>query len=298
MKRSIGKIGASVIAVILISVLFGTTVFAQDYLYDGKNYSIAVKQGWNKLVTSYGDTYWYYGDSSGEMVTGWKKIDGKWYAFMGMAREPRGKQLRPVGMTGAIPETNGSMIKGTALALFDPSTQSESDAEFYSFEDSGAMATGWKYSSYKKAWLYHDPDSGKAVSGWRKIGSAWYYFTPKYYDDSGFGSLKGCEMKTGWLYYGGGWYYLNTSGAMVTGWQKVGSTWYYFKDSGAMAANEWCDGYWLNADGSWTYQPKGSWKQDSKGWWFGDTSGWYAKNSTVKIDNVNYKFNALGYWVK
>lgn len=105
-------------------------------------------------------------------------------------------------------------------------------------------------------------------------------------------------MATGWQQINGTWYYFRDSGAMATGWIQVNDIWYYFKDSGAMAANEWCEGYWLNVDGSWTYQPKGSWKQDSKGWWFGDTSGWYAKNSTVKIDNVNYKFNASGYWVK
>ena len=85
---------------------------------------------------------------------------------------------------------------------------------------------------------------------------------------------------------------------MQTGWVKDGESWYYLKSSGAMAASEWCEGYWLNANGTWTYQYKGSWKQDSKGWWFGDTSGWYAKSTTVKIDNVNYTFNASGYWVK
>ena len=85
---------------------------------------------------------------------------------------------------------------------------------------------------------------------------------------------------------------------MVTGWYKDGSIWYYLKSSGAMAASEWCGGYWLNANGSWTYKPVGSWKKNGYGWWFGDTSGWYAKNSTIKIDDVWYKFNAAGYWVK
>ena len=54
-------------------------------------------------------------------------------------------------------------------------------------------------------------------------------------------------------------------------------------------------GNWLNADGSWTYQPRGSWKQSNGRWWYGDTSGWYAKNTTVKIDNKDYSFDASGY---
>ena len=65
-----------------------------------------------------------------------------------------------------------------------------------------------------------------------------------------------------------------------------------------MAANEWCKGWWLNKDGSWTWKYKGSWKHNSKGWWFGDTSGWYAKNQTVKIDDVQYTFDKAGYWVQ
>ncbi len=38
------------------------------------------------------------------------------------------------------------------------------------------------------------------------------------------------------------------------------------------------------------------WKQDAKGWWFCDTLGWYARNEVLKIQNVDYRFNAAGYW--
>ena len=62
-----------------------------------------------------------------------------------------------------------------------------------------------------------------------------------------------------------------------------------------MAANEWIEGYWFSSGGVWTYPPKGAWKLNNIGWWFGDTSGWYAKNTTVKIDDKNYSFDASGY---
>ena len=65
-----------------------------------------------------------------------------------------------------------------------------------------------------------------------------------------------------------------------------------------MAANEWCGGYWLSDSGAWTYKAVGSWKHDSSGWRFSDTNGWYAKNGTVRIDGVDYTFDAAGYWVK
>lgn len=132
-------------------------------------------------------------------------------------------------------------------------------------------------------WVFYD-ESYHMVKGWLSDGGKWYFMDK----ETGI-------MQTGWVKDGEIWYYMNTSGAMQTGWLKIGSTWYYLKNSGAMAANEWCKGYWLNANGSWTYQPVGSWKKDSKGWWFGDTSGWYAKNTIQKIDDVIYTFDASGY---
>ena len=62
-----------------------------------------------------------------------------------------------------------------------------------------------------------------------------------------------------------------------------------------MAAGEYVQGYWLNKDGSWTYEPKASWHKDKTGWWYGDTAGWYAKNMTITIDGVKYSFDAKGY---
>ena len=105
-------------------------------------------------------------------------------------------------------------------------------------------------------------------------------------------------MGTGWYNDSGIWYYLNPSGAMVKGWQKISGVWYYMKPSGAMAASEWCLGYWLNANGSWTYQPKGSWAKTDNRWWFGDTSGWYARNERLLIDGVYYQFDNAGYLVQ
>ena len=152
--------------------------------------------------------------------------------------------------------------------------------KWYHFDASGYMQTGWL--KLNGIWYYLGT-SGAMVTGWQKIGGSWYYFS-----SSG-------AMQTGWKKLGSAWYYLGTSGAMVTGWQTIGGKTYYFKESGVMAAKEWCSGWWLNADGTWTYKYRASWKKNSTGWWYGDTSGWYAKNCTIKIDGKNYTFDANGY---
>ncbi|MBR2696513.1 MAG: hypothetical protein IKE48_03300 [Parasporobacterium sp.] len=154
---------------------------------------------------------------------------------------------------------------------------------YYLNPETGEMKTGWLQSG--TTW-YYLKSGGAMATGWEKVGNDWYYFKT-----SG-------AMGTGWYNDSGIWYYLNPSGAMVKGWQKISGVWYYMKPSGAMAASEWCLGYWLNANGSWTYQPKGSWAKTDNRWWFGDTSGWYARNERLLIDGVYYQFDNAGYLVQ
>ena len=160
------------------------------------------------------------------------------------------------------------------------SWQHDSKGWWYRNSDGSYPANEWKQISGK--WYFFDA-SGDMVTGWKQIGGYWYHFD------------KDGVMQTGWVSDGGKWYYFNGSGVMQTGWITVGGKWYYLKSSGAMAANEYCGGYWLNDDGTWTYTYKASWRKNSTGWWYGDNSGWYAKNQTLKIDDKNYNFNANGY---
>ncbi len=122
----------------------------------------------------------------------------------------------------------------------------------------------WNYENeYYR--LFIDPDTTvwtEAPEGWQQVSDTWYY-----YED----------------------------GKTVTGWKTIGDNTYYFKENGAMAANEWCNGYWLNSDGTWTYTYKATWRQNADGWWYGDESGWYAKNETIKIDGEDYTFDENGY---
>ncbi|MBQ1377711.1 MAG: N-acetylmuramoyl-L-alanine amidase family protein, partial [Lachnospiraceae bacterium] len=177
------------------------------------------------------------------------------------------------------------------------------NGKWYHFDGKGYMQTGWQ--KFGTVWYYLGTD-GAMKTGWQKISDKWYYFASSGAMQTGWQKISdkwyyfesGGAMVTGWKQLSGKWYYFESSGAMVTGWKTLAGTTYYFKSSGAMAAKEWCSGWWLNADGSWTYKYKASWTKNAKGWWFGDTSGWYAKNVTLTIDDKKYTFDANGYWVK
>ena len=201
--------------------------------------------------------------------TGWVKQDGKWFYYDEDGAKAVGWQK--ISGKWYYFEDSGAMVTGWQKI----------SGKWYYFEGSGAMVTGWKQISGK--WYYF-AGGGAMVTGWQKINEKWYYFA------------GGGAMVTGWQKINEKWYYFAGGGAMVTGWQTINKKTYFFKSSGVMAANEWVTGYWwLNADGTWTYKYKGSWNKNSKGWWFGDTSGWYAKNTTIRINEKEYCFDANGY---
>ncbi len=200
----------------------------------------------------------------------------------------RDKVLEGVEKLSGIPTKAGEYVVyidgideyyGQAIVLLDV----KGETGFHDPEDPAVKKTGW----YKegKNWFYGDSDGNK-LTGWKKISGKWYYF-----DKEG-------RMITGWKKLSGKWYYFSGSGIMQTGWKKISGKWYFFKSNGNMAAAEYCKGYWLNKDGTWTYKAKASWKKSSKGWWYGDTKGWYAKNTKLIIDGKEYSFNAAGYLVQ
>ncbi|MBP5254128.1 MAG: hypothetical protein J6Z23_01925 [Lachnospiraceae bacterium] len=242
--------------------------------------------GWKRIAKQ-----WYFFDDNGIMQTRWFQQDGEWYYLgIGGAMETG---LRTINGVTYYFKPNGQMVTGWAQV----------DGTWYYFKASGAMAKGWLESGGK--WYYMD-DSGQMVTGWLTDGGKTYYM-----DSSG-------AMKTGWAQVDGTWYYFSSSGFLVTGWRSIEGSWYYFgengvmatgwrtldgqryffKASGAMAANEYCGGWWLNRNGTQTYEYQASWVQDSRGWRYVDASGWYAKNATYTIDGKAYTFDRDGYWVE
>ena len=112
------------------------------------------------------------------------------------------------------------------------------DNEWYFFDESGWMQTGWL--THQKKDYYLDPISGVMQTGWKKIKNTWYYFDKEgvlykkgwLKDDKGdyyYLSLESGAMRTGWLKDDkGDYYYLSPeSGAMRTGWVQDKGNWYY-----------------------------------------------------------------------
>ena len=132
---------------------------------------------------------------------------------------------------------------------------SGSGNDWYWRNANGTNQTGWVQDGGN--WYYCDPNNGgKMAAGWIFDGANWYYLNESH--DGTYG-----RMMSGWLNHGGHWYYLNEShdgtfGRMMTSWQVINGVQYYFRP---------------NSGG-----PLGS----------------MVSNATVRINNVNYTFNADG----
>ena len=214
--------------------------------------------------------WWYLRADGTYPKNEWEKIDGKWYHFDTKGYMQTGWQK--IGSSWYYLGTSGAMQTGWQKI----------NNQWYYLNSSGVMQTGWQ--KIGSQW-YHFNSSGVMQTSWLKVNNQWYYL-----NSSG-------VMQTGWLKVNNQWYYLNSSGVMQTGWQTISGKTYYFKSNGRMAVSEWIDGWWLSADGTWTYKYQASWKKDARGWWYGDSSGWYAKNATYTIDGNQYTFDSYGYLI-
>ena len=111
------------------------------------------KTGWQQKGNR-----WYFIESSGKTVTGWKKL-GKWYYFGSDGAmktgwfEANGKWY--------FAESSGAMVTGWKKL-----------GKWYYFGSDGAMKTGWFEANGK--WYFAE-GSGAMVTGWKKLGK-WYYF--------------------------------------------------------------------------------------------------------------------------
>ncbi len=177
----------------------------------------------------------------------------------------------------------------------------EKDGYWYYYDRHGWMYAD-EWCDVNGYWYYFDAE-GRMMTDWQKIDGAWYYLGGNGQMRKGWQQIDGVwyylggngHMRTNWQQIDGEWYYFGSNGSMRTGWQTINGSVYYLKPSGVMAYSEYCKGYWLNSDGTWTYEYRASWRKDSTGWWYGDASGWYAKNATYKIDDKLYDFDSSGY---
>ena len=298
----------------------------------GSDGVVITTPGWKRLSGSYDGESWdywvYINDSSGKLVTGWKKISGVWYYF------------------GSV---NARMYANGIYTI---------DKKAYYFASSGAMQTGWIKGSYTwttvdgrkitdTVWYYAD-GTGALQTGWQTIGGKKYYFDPSNYimavgcrywldGKNYFFTSSGALAGAGWQSQEytldpephKEWFYCNADGTCVTGWKKINSTWYYFDpDTCWMLSNEtrWIGGfaYFFNSSGAmqtgWCKQSR-SWTDDlgktitEVTWYYADGSGrlqreWQTiggkkyyfdlndytmkANMVYNIDGINYFFTSSG----
>ena len=251
----------------------------------GSDGVVITTPGWKRLSGSYDGESWdywvYINDSSGKLVTGWKKISGVWYYF------------------GSV---NARMYANGIYTI---------DKKAYYFASSGAMQTGWIKGSYTwttvdgrritdTVWYYAD-GTGALQTGWQTIGGKKYYFDPSNYimavgcrygldGKNYFFTSSGALAGAGWQSQEytldpephKEWFYCNADGTCVTGWKKVNSTWYYFDpDTCWMLSNEtrWIDGKWefFKDSGAWVATGSNTaWRRD------GDDMKYYKDGKMVK----------------
>lgn len=163
-------------------------VWKQEWhLYDGDK----MLTGWQKV-----DGKWYYLNDSGVMQTGWLYTD-RWYLL---------------GSSGAM-QTGWQKISGKWYFL-----QPYAEGQY----KEGEMRTGWLYDKGYNGWFLLS-NNGDMLTGWQKVGDKWYFL-----EDSG-------KMHTGWLQKNNKWYYLDLKdGYMYTGTHTIDGKKYTFDSSGAL----------------------------------------------------------------
>ncbi|MDK0616325.1 cell wall-binding protein [Clostridium perfringens] len=205
------------------------------------------------------DGYKYYFDNNNKMVVGWQKINGSWYYF----------------------RSNGTMRIGWE----------KFPEGWYYLKEDGTMAIGWE--EINNTW-YHLRDNGVMDTGWQKINGDWYYLGQNGAMQTGWQNVDGTwyylrsngTMRTGWEKFPEGWYYLKDNGAMATGWEKINDNWYYLGQNGIMATGwKTLDGitYYLRENGSMAT----AWESIDGQWYHFTTGGALETNKVVGEWYVN-----------
>ncbi len=161
-----------------------------------------IQKGWVKYTLTYipsgsSATNWYYYDESGQRVTDWQKINGKWYYF-----KSSGLLECPNGGTCVIDGKRYVFEKNGDLVMYKPGTYELKLGKYgwpddvietfrYRINSEGVVQPGWQESTicygsigdvsgtcqylYRTCWQYVD-ENGNFVNGWYKVNKKWYYF--------------------------------------------------------------------------------------------------------------------------
>lgn len=213
----------------------------------------------------------YYVDSDGKKVTGWVKVDEKWYYLDERTGKLRTGFLEYDGEMVYLAPVTGEMVIGwfgvdsaTYLARGNGTivrNQTHTDGIYtYLFDAAGRQlkkgfrtVNGATYYVGKKNRVssgivkvkgkYYglDPVTKQMLYGYQKVNGKYYYFD----ESSGVAATKEIitvdgknyyfgkkgVRTTGWVTLSGSKYYFKKNGAMTKGWKKISGKYYYFSKS-------------------------------------------------------------------
>ena len=242
---------------------------------------------------------------------------GKWYRYPDGTYENTG--FKKINESTYYFQSNGYVKTGWLL----------DNNVWYYFNKDGIMQTGW--SGPGRQYYFDDvgkmlekqftPDGYYVGSSGAYVRNGWVLNNGKYYYMNGSGKMVKCSwvgsyylgsdgvmVTNKWVQWNGKYYYLDSQGVYVKN-KWIGS--YYLSSNGVMATNSWVGNYWCGSDGqyvksSWVDNNRyyvnnkglyvvGSWQKDSVGWYY-RVGNDYAKNITLNINGLAYKFDSRGYW--
>lgn len=269
---------------------------------------------------------WYYFDSSGKMLTGWKDFGTRddntkiWRYFTETTASTYGANQNESAVMGEM--LTGWQKLGGKWYYLSPSqttvngisygkgvarvwTQTINGATYY-FNGSGQMQTGWVTSGSNKRYFQ---SNGKMATGYTKIGNYYYYFDS---NNEGY-------MKTGYFDANGKHYYFDADGKghngrasdgnfyvdgirRTEGWIKFGDYWYYYQNGQYLTYTHTIDGKIYYFDGQGRMQT--GWKQytnQNNKWryFIPTTKDGFIQGQAVTgdyvIDGVAYTFDSNGW---
>ena len=254
-------------------------IYDKTYYFENSGY---VKINWLLL-----DNDWYFFGQDGVMKTGWYNayyfdIDGKMKknSWVGTKYVNSDGKLLLNSFTpdGYYVGADGTYLMNQWILV---------NGKYYYLDEIGKVAKNIWIDSY-----YLGTDGVMVTNRWiddywcgsdgKYVKSAWVD-NNKYYVDA-----HGVYMRNRWIDD----CYLNSYGL------KVINTWigdYWCGNDGKYVKSSWVDNnqYYVNNKGLYV---AGSWQKDGVGWYY-RVGNDYAKNITLNINGLAYKFDSRGYWV-
>ena len=235
---------------------------------------------------------WYYRDSYGDLVTGWKIISNNTYYFApNNVMQKEWKQISSkwyyLGQNGALRKGWFEVNNSWYYSDSDGIMQKNSWIGNYYVNSNGSMAKNqWIGNYYVDSTGKWVPNKTKVTEGWHKTeeGAYWYQ------------NSDGSYPKKQWKEIGKRWYHFNENGYMDHN-KWIGD--YYVKASGEMATNEWIGKYYVDSTGKLVpnkTKVTAGWHKTKEGaYWYQNSDGSYPKKQWQKINTHWYHFNDKGY---